>query len=126
MEGMFMQTQDGVEWLKRQFAQAEANQKKAKGAYKSTVYKVEVPEELVLTFAQYESAQVLNPATGRVAGSKRSPKEKPEQLKVPAGADVRVYRAPSNAGRGDTVAVFFLADEQVTFKCETDLVRRKM
>lgn len=129
MEGKFMNTQNGVEWIQRQYdkqVSLSQGKKKPSGQYTTKVMKADVPEGIVLEFARYASERTHNPATGRVTGSKRVVKKERERLDVPAGTDVRIYRAPNRAAPGETVAVFFLStNHQVAFRRETDLVHTR-
>lgn len=130
MEGKFMNIQNGVEWIQRQYdkqVSLSQGKKRPSGQYTTKVMKADVPEDIVLEFAQYDSERTHNPATGKVTGSKRVLKQELERLTVPAGTDVRIYRAPNRAAPGDSVATFFLSSRlQVVFKRDRDLVHTNL
>lgn len=136
-----MNAQDGEAWLVAQYAAKSAENKAARkitapaksagssaqdspGTYHTKVYHADVPVDLVLLFKKYESRTTINLISGRVTGSTLVAKEEQETLLVPAGTDVCLFRPPFKAGRGETVAVFFFGDKQVSYKRDMDLVHK--
>lgn len=118
-----MVAQDGLGWLKVHFAEAVKTQKKVKTPHHSKVYEVKVLHDIELKFDVYGSRTVYNPATGKVAGSEQTETGK-EVLSVPAGTEVRIYGDPARIAVGSSVATFFIADKQTTYKRERNLVHK--